>query len=75
MKKYKHHPCLIQLHQKLYDKTLQHNENFVKFVMIPDESIFHNNGLVGRHNFHYYCDGNPHFYRTLIYPNNSLLLW
>ncbi|ERL95859.1 hypothetical protein D910_00474, partial [Dendroctonus ponderosae] len=35
------------------------NEKFFENVLFSDECTFHNNGLVNRHNFHYYSDTNP----------------
>lgn len=79
LKKNNFFPYHIQLHQALlevdYDRRLvfclwvlekfSENENFFDFVLFSDESSFHNNGLVNRHNFHYYSDENPRFFRTL----------
>lgn len=79
IKKHKFHPYHIQLHQHLfeedYDRRLNfclwvlekfgEDEHFFDYVLFSDESTFHNNGLVNRHNFHYYSDENPNIFRTL----------
>lgn len=40
------------------------------FVIFSDESPFHNNGLVNRHNFHYYNNENFQFFRTAHHQQN-----
>lgn len=90
LQKYKFHPYHIQLHQTLsnadFDRRLDfcmwvmdklgQDEHFLDFVMFSDESTFHNNGLVNRHNFHYYSDENPHLLRTLDHQHRwSVNVW
>lgn len=90
IKKHKFHPYHIQLHQQLSDADfnrrldfclwaldmLGNNENFFNYVLFTDESTFHSNGLVNRHNFHYYSDHNPHFFRSIDNQNRwSINVW
>lgn len=70
----KFHPYQVQLHQELSDNdferrmlfcqwaqnTTAEDEDFFKYVMFTDESTFHRNGFVNRHNFHFYDTQNPH---------------
>lgn len=78
LKTYKYHPYHLQHHQ-LYamdyerrvdfcmwalNKDAQSND-FFNYVLFTDESTFHNNGLVNRHNFHCYDTENHHVFRTL----------
>lgn len=70
----KFHPYKVQLHQELSDNDFERrtvfcqwaqniiaeNEDFFKYVMFTDESTFHRNGFVNRHNFHFYDTQNPH---------------
>lgn len=52
------------------------NEEFFKFVLFTDESTFHRNGFVNRHNFHYYDRENPHVVQKNHYQHNwSLNVW
>lgn len=90
LKKHRFHPYKIQLCQELYgndfDNRIQfcmwvldkaaENENFFDNVLFSDECNFHNNGLVNRHNFHYYSDSNPHEYRVMRNQNRwSINVW
>lgn len=90
IKKYKYHPYRTILHQALsnedFDNRLDfcmwvmeksgQNENFFNFVMFSDECTFHNNGLVNRHNFHYYSDENPHLLRQIDHQHRwSINVW
>lgn len=90
IKKYKFHPYHIQLHQELFEidyhrrlefclwvlEKFGENEHFFDFVLFSDESTFHNNGLVNRHNFHYYSDKNPNVFRTMDYQHRwSVNVW
>ncbi|ERL83556.1 hypothetical protein D910_00637, partial [Dendroctonus ponderosae] len=50
------------------DKVAE-NEKFFENVLFSDECTFHNNGIVNRHNFHYYSDTNPRAYRTMKNQN------
>lgn len=79
LKIHKFHPFRIQMHQELFEidfvrrvefclwclDKLAEEDDFFDYVLFSDESTFHNNGLVNRHNFHYYSDQNPHAFRTL----------
>lgn len=83
IKKHRYHPYHIQLHQNLYGNDFERrvefciqflekegeNEHFFKNVLFTDEASFHNNGLVNRHNFHYYSTENNHQYRTVDHQN------
>lgn len=79
IKMHKFHPYRIQLHQALnaddfdrrrtfcewaFDK-INTDANFFNMVLFSDESTFHKNGHVNRHNLHYYADENPHFMRQV----------
>lgn len=90
IKKYKFHPYRIQMHQELYEidfhrriefclwvlDKFSEDEHFLDSILFCDESTFHNNGLVNRHNFHYYSDVNPHFFRILDHQNRwSVNVW
>ncbi|ERL89715.1 hypothetical protein D910_07077, partial [Dendroctonus ponderosae] len=69
IKKYNFYPYKIQLCQELYGNDFENltefcmwvldNEIFFENVLFSDECTFHKNGLVSRHNFHYYSDTNP----------------
>ncbi|ERL95994.1 hypothetical protein D910_00761 [Dendroctonus ponderosae] len=49
---------------------------FFENVLFSDKSTFHNNGLVNRHNFHYYSDTNPRAYRVMKNQNRwSVNVW
>lgn len=84
------HPYKIQLCQELYGNDFYNrsefcmwvlekageNENFSNDILFSDECTFHNNGLVNRRNFHYYCDSNPHQYRLQRNQNRwSINVW
>lgn len=90
LRKNKFHPYRVQLHQELLDVDLNRrlnfchwaqnqigeNEEFFKFVLFTDESTFHRNGFVNRHNFHYYDRENPHVVQKNHYQHNwSLNVW
>ena len=90
IKKYKYHPYHIMLHQALSDEDFARridfciwamdkfgeDEQFFDRVMFSDESTFHNNGLVNRHNFHYYSDENPHLIRSIDHQRRwSVNVW
>ncbi|ERL95969.1 hypothetical protein D910_00710, partial [Dendroctonus ponderosae] len=71
--KYNFYPYKIRLCQELYGNDFENrtefcvwvldkvaeNEKIFENVLFSDECTFHNNGLVNRHNFHYYFDTNP----------------
>lgn len=77
LKKNKFHPFHVQLLQELvpedflnrttFCQWIQQNVNedptFVETILFTDESTFHKNGFVNTHNFHYYSDENPHYFR------------
>lgn len=79
LRKNNFHPYKIQFHQTLYpadfEKRLEFcmnvmdkcsaNENFLDIVLFSDECSFHNDGMVNRHNFHFYSDVNPQYFRTI----------
>ncbi|ERL84518.1 hypothetical protein D910_01948, partial [Dendroctonus ponderosae] len=90
IKKHNYYPYKIQLCQELYgndfknrtefcmwvlDKVAE-NKKFFETVLFSDECTFHNNGLVNRHNFHYYSDSNPRSYRVMKNQNRwSVNVW
>lgn len=89
-KKHHYHPYHIELHQQLHGNDFQSRVNFcnsmiekitqlpnlLKFVLFSDESTFNNNGLLNRHNSHYYSTENPHWTRQIDYQNRwSLNVW
>lgn len=74
--RYKFHPYGVKLTQELseadYEKRLDFCElmeiktrdpDFLKKVCFSDESTFHLNGYVNRHNCRYWCEENPHEHR------------
>lgn len=74
--RHKFHPYGMKLTQELseadFGKRLDFCEsmensirdpNFLKNVCFSDESTFHLNGYVNRHNCRYWCEANPHEYR------------
>lgn len=77
LSEYKYHPFKIHLHQELrvtdYDRRLtliaqfhvliNENPNFLNQILWSDESRFHNNGTVNRHNMHYWSQENPNWIR------------
>ncbi|ERL95747.1 hypothetical protein D910_00207, partial [Dendroctonus ponderosae] len=57
------------------DKVAE-NEKFFENVLFRYECTFHNNGLVNRHNFHYYFVTNPRTYRVIKNQNRwSVNVW
>ncbi|ERL96108.1 hypothetical protein D910_01051, partial [Dendroctonus ponderosae] len=57
------------------DKVAE-NKKFFENVLFSDECTFHNNGLVNRHNFHYYSDLNPRSYSVMKNQNRwSVNVW
>lgn len=90
LKRNKFHPYHAQLHQELNNDDFQRrvdfcrwaqgqfaeNEDFFKFVLFTDESTFHRNGFVNRHNFHFYDTQNPHKVIVNNFQHNwSLNVW
>lgn len=85
----KMHPYHIQLMQELNDQDynsrmnfcewaqqkIQQERYFFDYVLFADESTFHRNGNVNRHNFHYYSTTNPHLIRTTSQTRWSLNVW
>lgn len=75
LKDYKYHPYKIHLVQGLTPEDPERRLNFIaemslKFeedrlffnkILWSDESRFHNNGTVNRHNCHYWSSVNPHW--------------
>lgn len=78
-----YHPFKVHLVQALrpndYERrlefiaflTTQLNEDprFLEKIMWSDESRFHNNGIVNRHNIHYWSVENPHWIRETHFQN------
>ncbi|ERL95878.1 hypothetical protein D910_00520 [Dendroctonus ponderosae] len=57
------------------DKVAE-NEKCFENVLFSDECTFHNNGLVSRHNFHYYSDTNTLAYTVIKNQNRwSVNVW
>lgn len=90
LKSNKFHPYHMQLHQELiaadflkrvqFCRTIQNkiteNARFLNSIMFTDESTFHRNGFVNRHNYHYYSTENPHRLHTNNYQHKwSLNVW
>lgn len=90
IKKNHFHDYHIQYHQNLVDNDyplrtefcqwannkLRETPDFLDHVLWTDESTFQNTGQVNQHNFHYYSDVNPHFFRELNRQNRwSLNVW
>lgn len=88
--KYKYHPYHIELHQELFENDylrritfcnwmvnkIRELPNFLSNVMFSDEATFKNNGIVNRHNMHYYSTENPHWVRTIDNQNRwSINVW
>ena len=85
----KFHPYHIQLLQELggadYERRLvfcrwaqdmiQLQARFFDYVMFSDESTFHNNGFVNRHNFHYYDSSNPFLPEKLGISIDGVLMY
>lgn len=89
-KKHHYHPYHIELHQQLHGNDFQsrinfcnnmtvkitQQPNFLKSVLFSDESTFNHNGLLNRHNCHYYSTENPHWTRQIDYQHQwSLNVW
>lgn len=90
LKRHHFHPYHIELHQQLYDRDFENrvtfcqwaqnmivaDPNFFDKVLFTDESCFKSNGLVNRHNMHYWAVENPHWMREQDYQNRwSLNVW
>lgn len=76
LRRYEFHPYGVKLTQELkesdYEKRLDFCElmdtrirdpDFLKKVCFSDESTFHLNGYVNRHNCRYWCEENPNEHR------------
>lgn len=75
--RHKFHPFHQQLHQELHGDDFQKriefsqwilqrveaDADFLMDILFSDESRFHNNGTVNRHNFHYWSVEIPHWIR------------
>ncbi|MVN23873.1 DUF4817 domain-containing protein, partial [Staphylococcus aureus] len=90
LKKHRLHPYHVQLHQELlyadFEKRvrfcnwamnkIRRNEYFFNNILWSDESTFHKNGFVNRHNYHYYATENPHLLRQVDYQHRwSINVW
>lgn len=90
LKKFKYHPYHIELHQELYEDDFLRRITFCNWmlnkirevpdilskVLFSDESTFKNNGIVNRHNMHYYASENPHWVRHVDNQNRwSVNVW
>jgi len=76
LKKAKFRPYKIHLHQGLepgdYDRritflawlAMAREDGYVNKILWSDESRFHNNGTVNKHNCHYWSSNNPHWMRA-----------
>lgn len=85
LKNHKYHPFKIHLVQALrptdYDRRLQFiaeilvmsndNPRLLYQICWSDESRFHNNGVVNKHNAHYWSVDNPHW----MQETNSQQMW
>lgn len=79
LKQNKYHAYHIELHQELYERDFLQRQNFsilflnmiwdnpgfVDNVLFSDEATFKSNGLVNKHNLHYYSTENPHWIRQI----------
>lgn len=77
LKENKYHPFKIQLVQGLKPTDFERRLEFIACIQVilhespnifsqilwSDESRFHNNGVVNRHNSHYWSQENPHWVR------------
>lgn len=77
LKSYNFHPFKIHLHQELragdferritliahFEDLMERNPNILNQILWSDESRFHNNATVNRHNMHYWSPENPHWVR------------
>jgi len=88
--KHKFHPYHIALHQDLYGNDfvnrvdfcntildrVNRNPNFLSLILFSDEATFKNNGIVNRHNMHYYATENPHWVRQVNHQHPwSINVW
>jgi hypothetical protein len=76
-RRHKYHPYRIHLHQAMrecdHDRRIEFcvfmqeliadNPGFLAHVLWSDESTFHRDGTVNRHNMHYWSQENPHWLR------------
>lgn len=46
-------------------QMIQQDPHFFQYVMFSDEATFTHDGNLNRHNSHYWCDANPHWYRAI----------
>lgn len=90
IKKHRYHPYHMSLHQELHGNDFENrtrfcnmilekiNQNpaFYSSVLFSDEATFKSNGLVNKHNMHYYATENPHWVRQIDFQNQwSLNVW
>lgn len=83
LKEHKYHGYHLELHQELYDRDFAQRvtfcnwminkitqvPDFLNLVLFSDEATFKSNGLVNRHNMHYYSTTNPHWVRHVDQQN------
>jgi Helix-turn-helix domain (DUF4817) len=89
-RKYNYHPYHLELHQELHGNDFQNridfcnimlqrcreNYNFLSVILFTDEATFKSNGMVNRHNMHYYETNNPHWMKEITFQNRwSLNVW
>lgn len=90
LRKYKYHPYHMELHQELYENDFPKRMTFCNWVlgkigevpdilskiMFSDEATFKNNGVVNKHNMHYYATENPHWVRNVDHQHRwSVNVW
>lgn len=90
LKKHKYHAYHIELHQELYDRDyakrvtycqdmlnrIDNDPHFLNKILFCDESTFKSNGMVNRHNCHYYSTENPHWLREIDHQKKwSINVW
>lgn len=57
-------------------QRLQNNQNFFKFVMFSDEATFCSDGLLNRHNSHYWATENPRWMQQVDHQHRwSVNVW
>lgn len=90
LKLQKYHGYHIELHQELYERDFDQRVTFCNWmtnkireiphffnnILFSDEASFKSNGIVGRHNMHFYSTENPHWVRLIDYQRYwSLNVW
>jgi len=57
-------------------RIIQDDHHFFRYVLFFDEAKFYSDGQLNRHNYHYWSDENPHWYRSVDHQNRwSLMVW